>query len=296
MCISKPLIPDRESLEQFVEDSLHMYKGALNISKECGDEACILAIMALVKLHHFSRDYDLDAEGDAGKSQNASEKESKKSGSSTQRMQPKAYLVQALMLLEFLQIQSPHNYSASLLAVLLAHQTLALTSVAAEAIRPMGIKEVQYDTISHIFWNRIGITHPFPCMDDTTRRMNTTSTHEIYRVPVRGMAIALDWYDAAGDRMMDFMGDMLETIPFDKIDEFAKFKRGVEHSFSHATILLEARRIARLTGSGLTVVGEPLPSGFGQDIEDNRDWKTIPSFEYEETTEHFGTFISTRPR
>jgi hypothetical protein len=280
LCVSKAPLPEKESLEQFVSDSLHMYKGALRVSKDCGDELCILAVMGLVKLHHFSRDYDLDDETEA------KEKTT---------IPPKAYLIQALMLLEFLQSQSPHNYSASLLSALLAHQSLCLTSVATEAMVPLGLKEVMHDTISHIYWSRIGITHPFPCMDISTAR-ETGGNSDQYRVPVRGMAAALEWYDAAGDRMMEFMGEKLEEVPFDKIDEFARFKRSVEHSYSHALILLEARRMARLTGSGLGIVIEPLPTGFGIKIQDNRDWNTIPSFEYESVTEKFGNFVATRPR
>jgi hypothetical protein len=269
-----------------------MYKLALGINKECGDEACILAVVGLVKLHHFSRDYDLD---DRHPQPGTPEKKS----TGNTKFSPKSYIVQAVFLLEFLKSNSYHNYSAALLLTTI-YQMLGLTALAATGPEPLNIKEVQHDTISHIFWNRISISHPFDCKPSLITRVSqtstiTTSTSRVstpYANPAAGLDTALYWYDAAADRTIQLMGDMLENVPFDKIKEFSEFKGKFENSFSRATMVLESRRVDRLTNE--TSLTDTLPSTFGQWIQDNRDFDTIPDFEYA-TTDKFSTFVTTRP-
>jgi hypothetical protein len=92
---------------------------------------------------------------------------------------------------------------------------------------------------------------------------------------------------------MQFMGDDLENIQFDKIFEFSEFKERFENSFSRALMLLESRRVARMTD--LQRVVEGLPPQFEKWVIDNREFETIPDFEYA-AIDKFESFITTRPR
>jgi N-terminal acetyltransferase B complex non-catalytic subunit len=291
LCISKAPLPEKESLENFVSDCLRMYKLALGINNECGDEACILAVVGLVKLHHFSRDYDLD-DGNP-----ASIKPDK--ASPQHAFSPKSYLVQALSLLEVLRSNHYHNYSAALLLTLL-YQMLGLTALAATAFDSLSVKEIQHDTIGHVFWSRISMHHPFPCKSGLTNRAsqkpssNNTTNHSMnhYINPIAGLDAVLYWYDAASDRTVQHMARMLDDVPFDKILEFSEFKQNVENSFSRAIFVLESRRIGRIINRGTTP--DILPSTFVHWVRDNRDFASIPDFEYP-TTDKFYTFVAPRP-
>lgn len=279
LCISKAPLPTKDSLEAFFSDSLRMYKIALGIDKECGDEACILAVMALVKLHHFSRDYVLDEKDSLDSAQNDS-------------TTSQSYLIQAVILLEYLRHNSPFNYSGSLLLTLIA-QMLNLTSLASIALGSLNIKEVQHDTIGHLFWSRISISHPFPCSTKLPHKRRLIAD---YATPEEGLGKALSWYELAADRTNRFMGDSLENVPFDQLFEFDEFRRKIDRSFTRAMYLLEQRRMARFTG-GLQAYRElpALPPTFNRMALDSRDFATIPSFEYQ-TSDTFDNFVITKPK
>lgn len=289
LCISKVPIPEKDSLENFVSDCLRMYKLSLRVDKECGEEACILAVIGLVKLHHFSRDYELD---DGNPEAGTPEKKATAKGDFSR----KTYLVQAIHLLEFLKSNNEHNYSAALLLTTI-YQLLGLIGLAATAFQILNVKEIQHDTISHLFWSRISISHPFSCKQSLMNRISKTpfSSDLIggpYANPQSGLGTALYWYEAAADRIVSMIVGMLETVPFDKIYEFSQFKSRFENSLARAVMTIESRRIERLTGNGTTA--DILPPTFGLWISDNRDFNTIPDFEYP-TAEKFNTFVTTRP-
>jgi N-terminal acetyltransferase B complex non-catalytic subunit len=281
LCISKAALPTKESLETFVSDALRVYTISLNADKERGDEACILAVIGLVKLHHFSADFEMDETFPEQESASTSSEHGRGSSSS------QAYLVQAVCLLEFLRSNSPHNYGAVLLSILIS-QLLGLTSLSMKLMKNLRIKEIQHDTIDHLLYSRISITHPFP-----TSARHIAALADQYKNPHVGLGIALEWYDVAGSKMMQFMGDDLEDIQFDKIFEFAEFKERFENSFSRALMLLEYRRVARMTDQQR--VTEGLPPQFEKWVIDNREFETIPDFEYAEI-DKFESFITTRPR
>jgi N-terminal acetyltransferase B complex non-catalytic subunit len=260
-----------------------MYKIALGYDKECGDEACILAVMALVKLHHFSRDYDIDEKDPMNPS---------KDESSSEILPPQSYLIQAIVLLEFLRNNSPHNYYGALLLTLIA-QMLNLTSLAGIALGSLNIKEVQHDTIGHLFWSRISISHPYPC---SKKLSHQSRINPDYSSPSEGLSKALGWYEVASEKTNRFMSENLDNVPFDQLFQFDEFRSKIERSFCRAMYLLEERRMARLT-EGLTAFRdmEALPPTFRRMTVDSRDFATVPSFEYQ-TTDTFDNFVVTKPK
>jgi N-terminal acetyltransferase B complex non-catalytic subunit len=282
LCISKAPLPTKDSLEAFFSDSLRMYKIALGIDKECGDEACILAVMALVKLHHFSRDYVLDEKDPMNPSKTES----------ASTITPQSYLIQAIALLELLRTNSPFNYSGALLLTLIA-QMLNLTSLASIALGSLNIKEVQHDTVGHLFWSRISTSHPFPCSNKLPHGSHMISD---YSTPSEGLGKAIAWYETASEKTSRFMQDSLDNVAFDQLFQFDEFRRKIDRSFSRAMYLLEQRKMARLT-DGLQAFRDlpALPPTFGRMILDSRDFATIPSFEYQ-TTDTFDNFVVTKPK
>jgi hypothetical protein len=226
--------------------------------------------MALVKLHHFARDFDLDDDVSEAKS------------SAQEVLSPKCYLVQAICLLQFLKSNSPHNYSAQLLSLMI-YQMLGMTTLADVDYHSLGVKEVKHDTLSHLFCTRISVTHPYDCK---IKQLG----HEM---PSEVLSKALQWYDAAADRSVDFMGNRLESVPFDKISEFAEFKTKIDTSFTRALLVLEGRRIVRITETASPL--EPLPPDFRSWTSDNRDFNTIPNFEYPRM-DSFSAYVLTKPK
>ncbi|KAF2666048.1 hypothetical protein BT63DRAFT_48014 [Microthyrium microscopicum] len=280
LCISKAPLPTKDSLEAFVSDALRMYKISLGIDRECGDEACLLVVMALVKLHHFSRDHELDENDPTNRSPG---------GTPAKKVSPQCYLVQAISLLQLLHSNSPHNYSASLLSIAIS-QMLNLTSMACAAISPLNVKEVQHDTTGHLFWSRISISHPFDCSKSLSHRSQKGAD---YSTPAVGLANAAQWFENASDRTMTFMSDILDIVPFDKFAEFNAFRHNIENSFSRALYILELHRLNRLTGA--STANTVLPPDFDKMIQDNRDFATIPSYEYP-STQTFDSFVLSTPK
>jgi len=223
---------------------LNLYKVSIDHTDDSGDEACILAVMALIKLQKQEPESEFS----------------------------QAHLIQTACLLETLRDDSPDNYKATLLSLCVS-QLLGLGSIAMTAFRDLSIREIQYDTLSHLLYTRISSTHPF---DINLRVMKSLDAR--HKDPFEGVAFALQWKPRAVNAVMNFMSKEIENFHFDKILEFSQFKARLEKSFTRSMLQIEARRIARLT-ERTSVLEEPI-AHFRGATSDNRDFYSIPDFEY----------------
>jgi N-terminal acetyltransferase B complex non-catalytic subunit len=245
--ISKINAPSLEQLEKFISGCLSLYKTASKDSDDSGDDACILAVIALIKL-------DRSLEG-------------------TDPSRP--HLVQAACLLETLRDDSPNNYKANLFSLLIS-QLLGLVSMSLTAFQDLSLREIQYDTLSHLLYTRISILHPFGA---NLRALK--SLDDRHKNPLDGIEFALKWKPKAVGTFMDFMSKDVDKVHFDKILEFSQFKERLEQSFTRAVLKVERRRIARLSNQTLAL--EESLEHFKNATSDNRDFDVIPDFEYYES-------------
>jgi N-terminal acetyltransferase B complex non-catalytic subunit len=243
LCISKPAVSDSTRVQKFICNCLNLYNRSAKELDDSGDEACILAIMALIKL-------------DKMESNSAY-----------------THLLQAMSLIENLRDDSQDNYKATLLSLCVS-QLLGLGSIALAAFHDLSLREIQYDTLSHLIYTRISTLHPFAV---TLRSMK--SLDDRHKDSLEGVQFALKWKDKAVNGFLNFMSSGLESVYFDKILEFSKFKERLERSFTRGLLHIEKRRIARIT-ERVSILEEPI-SHFEHASQDNRDYYSIPDFEYE---------------
>lgn len=181
-------------------------------------------------------------------------------------------IVQAAYLTEYLHAISSDNFRATLLSLLVS-QLLGFGSICISAFQQLSLREVQFDTLSHLLYSRISSFHPFSADVCSTR-----SVDDRYKDPFSGISFALQWPRKAVNTMTSFMSKDIENVYFDKIIEFSGFKERVERSFTTILLQLERRRVARLTDLSSAIMEEPLVH-FEMAKSDNRDFYSVPSFE-----------------
>jgi N-terminal acetyltransferase B complex non-catalytic subunit len=230
-------------MEKFICNCLNLYKLSAKESDDSGDEACILAVMTLMKLNNL------------------------------EEHSPHSHLIQAACLLENLRDDSSENYKATLLSLCVS-QLLGLGSVALSAFMNLSLREIQYDTLSHLLYTRMAMLHPFAV---NLRVMK--SVDDRHKDPLEGVQFALKWKDKAVNAFLNFMSKGLDSIHFDKILEFSEFKERLEKSFTRRLLHVEKRRIARLTDQTSSLEESNLH--FDDASLDNRDFYSIPDFEYD---------------
>ncbi|RDI80028.1 hypothetical protein Vi05172_g10050 [Venturia inaequalis] len=221
----------------FVLSCLKVYTVSASIPTDSGDDASILAVMALLKLR------------EDGKS-----------------------LVKAAYLTEYLHAISSDNSRGTLLSLLVS-QLLGYGSITMSAFQQLSLREVQFDTLSHLLYSRISTFHP-----NRVELRSTRSVDDRYKDPFSGISFALQWPRKAISTTTNFMSKDLENVYFDKIIEFSAFKERVETSLTPILLKLERRRVARLTDRTSAITEESLVH-FDRAKSDNRDFYSVPSFE-----------------
>lgn len=225
-------------INDFVLSCLKVYTVSAGVPTDSGDDASILAVMALLKLRE-----------DDGKS-----------------------LAKAAYLIEYLHAISSDNSRGTLLSLLVS-QLLGCGSITISAFQQLSLREVQFDTLSHLLYSRISTFHPH-----SVELRSTRSTDDRYKDPFSGISFALQWPRKAINTTTKFMSKDLENVYYDKIIEFSAFKERIETSFTPILLQLERRRVARLTERSSAIVEEYLVH-FNRAKSDNRDFYSVPSFE-----------------
>jgi N-terminal acetyltransferase B complex non-catalytic subunit len=207
----------------FIAECINVYQ--LMAEKEDGpsDDACILAIAALMKL-----------------------------GSSTSSI----YNLQAACLAQLLRDNSQHNFNATLLQLLNA-RILGLGSVAIAAFRDLSLREVQFDTLGHLLYTRICTLHPF-----AVSLRNVSASEDRYKDPKASIIFATQWPRRATEATMDTLCKDVDTIFFDKLYEFLAFNERIAKSFSSRQSRLELQRMKRLTDDSSTSSSIPRSYSF----------------------------------
>lgn len=137
-------------LKDFSRDTMNLYKAGIenteNIAKNLLitdrhpiDDAAILSSMCLIKIAL----------------------QDKEQGNDLLKSKKVSHILQAVLLLEFAWTHSKHNFQISLLLLRL-YTYLGCGSLAMRTYQRLGIRQVQLDTLSYTFFDRISTFHPHP--------------------------------------------------------------------------------------------------------------------------------------
>ncbi|KAF2454889.1 N-acetyltransferase B complex non catalytic subunit-domain-containing protein [Lineolata rhizophorae] len=212
---------DKQTLEAFVRKCLDLYKKRYELDVDAsgpiaGDEAAVLAIMCLVKLHDLTTSKDV--------------------------ISAEKYYIQAAALCRPLIEKSPADRQVRLFAVKL-YMLLGLGSMASEQYLFCRIKEIMQDTLSHTLFSRLSITHPFPSTTPASMRLEKP-----FRDSCTMLQQALTIYERSISKIRGFMGQALPTFQFDKALEFNDMIIRLSTSYTVRLLLVEFGRICRLRG------------------------------------------------
>ncbi|KAF3481657.1 uncharacterized protein GIQ15_04416 [Arthroderma uncinatum] len=185
------------------------------IEAEPTDDLCLLAAMALMRLHEAV------------------------SGSMIS-----CVLVQAAGILEHLLLKSPHNYEALLLLVRI-YLLLGAGSLALKRFSKLSVKQIQYETVSHNLFTRLATIHPqsAPPSEDLDRKDYD---------PQMGLRQALTFYRNAEASTTYSQSTGLEHGSYINVEGSIELQNDLRNSICRKMWALEARRIQRLVGGPST--------------------------------------------
>ncbi|KAK2788459.1 hypothetical protein FQN53_003605 [Emmonsiellopsis sp. PD_33] len=220
---------DKEStqkVEDFVSRCLRIYRkterpnqtdSPSTIESQPSDDLCILAVMALIRLHEANLD-------------------------TKPPVAPHAVLVQGAGLLENLLLKSPHNYEALLLLVRI-YLLLGAGSLALKSFHKLSVKQMQYESVAHNLFTRLASIHPqnappFEGMDSKDYD------------PQIAMRQALMFYRNSETATTYSRNAGLKHGSYVNVAGSIELQKSLKNSICRKMWALETRRIQRLVGGG----------------------------------------------
>lgn len=180
------------------------------------------------------------------------------------------YLLKAAYTAEKLLRFNEHVHEARLVLVYL-YMRLQLGSLATQFFDSLSIKEIQHDTVGHTLFTRLSVTQPF----------RTALPSRDWFEPHERTYRALGIYGRHEDRLSEMEASVLEHGQSGMIFDLNELRGTLRSSLARRLILLEHRRIARLTGKGFgkktSEIG-PRQLANWIDLKDNRDFNA--AFDY----------------
>lgn len=180
------------------------------------------------------------------------------------------YLLKAAFLTEKLLRYNEHIHEARLVLVYL-YMRLQLGSLALQFFDSLSVKEIQHDTVGHTLFTRLSITHPF----------RTALPSRDWYEPHDRTYKALGIYGRHEDKLSEMEASVLEHGQSGMIFDLNELRGSLRSSFARRLILLEHRRIARLTGKGFgkntSEIG-PRQLANWTNVRDSRDFNA--AFDY----------------
>lgn len=202
----------RALLRAFVSNSIRLYKISLSINiklpvseRRPGDDAAILAVMGLMQLLEYGE---------------------------------KSVVLQCIATLEFLILNSPHNYDA-LLTLVRLYMRVGAASLAMELHSRLSIKNLQQATVSWILYTRISTIHPYA---PSSTRANPTPINSS-----KNLSHAIDWHRSAEELNVDSISQMLDNGQYSMLFDALEIDKSVKASFSKYMFIVESHRIGRFS-------------------------------------------------
>ena len=177
--------------------------------RRAGDDAAILATMALIHISYFEED---------------------------------TALLRCIVILENLLIKSPHNYDALLIMIRLC-ANFGTLSLAMQRYMQLSIKNMQHATLSWILYTHISLLHPYSSICHSG---NSDALANMY-MP-ESLTAALDWHVGAGQINADYTVKMLREDQYNMLFDALTLAKSLKVGFGRLLLLIERARIQRLTG------------------------------------------------
>lgn len=181
------------------------------------------------------------------------------------------YLLKAAFLAEKLLRYNEHIHEARLVLVYL-YMRLQLGSLAMHFFDSLSVKEIQNDTVGHTLFTRLSVIHPF----------RTSLPSRDWYDPHERTYRALGIYGRHEDKLAEMEASVLEHGQSGMIFDLNELRGNLRSSLARRLILLEHRRIARLTGKGFgkntSDIG-PRKLANWTNVQDSRDFNA--AFDYD---------------
>ena len=239
-------------LPAFICSCLRLYKVSVQFDFKLppsdrlpGDDAAILAAMALIRMHRL--------------------REQKPAWSYS--------IYRCIALLEFALNKSKHNYDI-LLILVRVYASLGAGSLAMARYSQLSIKNLQHLTISWMLFTRLSTIHPHPV---TIPGLDG----EILTIdPLKEAIDVLNWhrraYQLNRQSMEGFRANNQWMMELDALET----KSALQDSFSRLLLLAESSRMRRFRyPKGLDGDNSPQPTRLSQIIKDTRDSAAFPNYE-----------------
>lgn len=206
----------KQLIETFITSCLQLYKLSLTLGSDLpaserqpGDDACVLAVMALIHLF--------------------------RGGQNTA-------LLRAALLLEFLLSRSKHNYDALLMLVRI-YISMGAGSLAIKHYAQLKIKNSQTATISWILFTRLSTIHPFPVDPDISFGQEKALCD-----PAEGLKVALEWQRGSETQISRGINQILHNGQYKTLVEALSLLERSQQDLQKFMNVIESRRIGRSTG------------------------------------------------
>lgn len=206
----------KQLIETFITSCLQLYKLSLTLGSDLpaserqpGDDACILAVMALIHLF--------------------------RGGENTA-------LLRGALLLEFLLSRSKHNYDALLMLVRI-YISMGAGSLAMKHYAQLKIKNSQNATISWILFTRLSTIHPFPVDPDISFGQEKALCD-----PAQGLKVALEWQRGSETQISRGINQILHNGQYKTLVGALSLLERSQQDLQKFMNVIESRRIGRSTG------------------------------------------------
>lgn len=193
------------------------------IESQPSDDLCLLAAMAL-----------LQSESTEGK----------------QTAVPETALIRAAGILDHLIQSSPHNYPAQLLLVRV-YVLLGAGSLALQVFSSMSIKHMQYESVAHNFFTRLGSIHPHSAPPIEGAEYKDFD-------PQSALIAGLKFYRGADISTSRYRTSGLTQGAYVHTKELVELGRRLSKSFCRRMYALDVRRAQRLVGGDSTAMWDKI--------------------------------------
>ncbi|RKF64168.1 Phagocyte signaling-impaired protein [Erysiphe neolycopersici] len=237
-----------------IKSSDHITKNLLKTDRHPIDDMALLASMCIVKISLLEK---------------RNENEFLNNNEFSQ-------ILQAALILEFALKYSKHNFQI-LLLLLRLYSYLGCGSLAMRIYQRLAIKQVQLDTLSYTFFDRISTFHPHPFE-------NFPGGVTDLRSPAEHLRKQQKFYEEVNGQISSNIRSSFHYGSYNSIFEMKEVSDRLKHSISAVSGLVEIRKISRILApsnylDALPKSYEDLPLLSTPKLSDNNDYLTFPSFE-----------------
>jgi N-terminal acetyltransferase B complex non-catalytic subunit len=182
-------------------------------------------------------------------------------------------LLQAAFIGEMLLRSNQHIHEAKVILIHL-YMRLDLATLALKHWDSLSVKEIQLDTMGHVFLTRLSITHPHKATTSTTRSND----------PLAITTQALSMYVRCEQKLAECEANVLNNGQTGMILDLHELRENLRLSLSRRIFSLEQRRLARFFRSPAldanAVHVEPRLTAHWLNAKDNRDFAAAFNYGY----------------